>query len=59
MHFRSDGAQMDNRQVFKAKIKKPPKGYYNPPGGLTLAPSGNPTLSSRPPKRPMFRLELY
>jgi hypothetical protein len=50
MHFRSDGAQMDNRQVFKAKIKKPPKGYYNPPGGFTLAPSDNSTFSSYSPE---------
>jgi hypothetical protein len=42
----------------KIEMKKPSEDYYNSPEGFTLAPSGNSTLSSRPPKRPMFRLEL-
>ena len=53
IRWRSTGAQL-----FNVEIKKPPKGYHNPPRGFTLATSGIPTFSSRPPRREMIWSEV-
>jgi hypothetical protein len=48
--FRSDGDQVEHRNVLKYKIKKPPKGFENPLRGLTRSSSGNPTFSFLTPE---------